>query len=180
MPLGKLKKPALFLLLTLSILLLRYKGYCQTDKTLYQQGLEAAREGKTDFAFMHFNKLLSYFVESEYLEQALFAVGEYYFSINNHKDAADCFNRLIIHYPQSKARPFAIAYLLKTAEEQNNKDQAEILRKELISLQQLFLLFRDFQEIKYLSPLYNNYKALGFIDKLQIYINEKLFIEIPL
>lgn len=167
-----------FSLLVLLLLLLQSKGYSQGDKNLYYQGIKAAREGEIDFAFIHFNKLLSDFPESKYREHALFGTGEYYFSNSLYGDAIRTLNKFINNYPESEARPFAIAYLLKLAQRKNQEDIVEKLKKELISFQQSSLLFRDFKELKYLSPLYKNYRALNFIDKIEIYIDDELFAKI--
>ena len=165
-------------LIALLLLLSQSKGYSQEDKRLYYKGDQAARKGEIDFAFIHFNALLDGFPESEYRQQALFATGEYYFLNGLYSDAIRAFNKFIENDPESEAKPFAIVYLLKLAQRRGEEDTAERLKKELIGSQQLSLLFRDFKEFKYLSPLYKNYKALNFIDKIEIYIDNELFSKI--
>jgi tetratricopeptide (TPR) repeat protein len=168
----------IFLLITLVICLFQNKGYSQEGKNLYHQAVEAAARGEKDFAFMSFHMLLNDFPESEYYHQALFAVGEYYFSISNYNDAVQVFNQLIDDYPDSEAKPFALAYLLKIAQRQNKENLIDKFKKELIGWKQLSLLFRDFKELEYVSPLCKNYKVLNFIDKIVICIENETFVEI--
>lgn len=165
-------------LLIFSFFLFPHVAYSQEDKDLYNQGVQAARQGKVDFAFMYFYRLLNDFPVSRYIDQAIFAVGEYYFSIGNKPDAIQVFNRLINNFPESEARPFAIAYLLNLVEKQGNGVVAEKLKKELIASKQLSLLFKEFEERKYTSPLNKNYRFLHFIDKVEIYIDDQLLAKV--
>jgi len=165
-------------LVLFSILLFPHVAYSQEDKDLYHQGTQAARQGNVDFAFMRFYRLLNNFPDSKYIDQALFAVGEYYFLVGDHHDAIQAFNRLINEFPKSEAKPFAIAYLLNLANRQGNEVMAGALKKELIASQQLSLVFKDFEERKYISPLNQSYRFLHFIDRVEIYIYDQLLSEI--
>jgi len=171
-------KLKVILLLALLIYLCQNIGYSQEGRYLYRQAVEAASKGEKDFAFMSFHMLLNDFPESPYYHQALFAVAEYYFSIRDYDDACGFFNQLVEDYPDSECKPFALAYLIKVAQKQNKQDVVDKFRKELIGWKQLSLLFRDFKELKYVSPLCKNYKALNFIDKIAIYIENEPFLEI--
>ncbi|MGD9014498.1 MAG: outer membrane protein assembly factor BamD [Candidatus Omnitrophota bacterium] len=171
-------KLKVILLLALLIYLCQNISYSQEGRYLYRQAVEAASKGERDFAFMSFHMLLNDFPESPYYHQALFAVGEYYYSIGDYDDACRLFNQLIDDYPNSECKPFALAYLIKLAQKQNKQDRVDRFRKELIGWKQLSLVFRDFKELKYISPLYKNYKALNFIDKIAIFIENEPFLEI--
>ena len=142
------------------------------------QMVQAARSGKTNVAFMYFYRLLNLFPESSYSADSLFGVGEYYFSIKDYGDAGRTFSEFIMNYPQSGAAPFAIAYILKIARERAQEDLIKRMEKELVVLKQVSLVFRDFAEITYVSPLSNSYKALYFIDKVEIYVNDELFAKV--
>lgn len=170
------KNQGVFALFFLLIFLFPHKGYSQADRNLYNRGIQAAREGRTEAAFLHFNRLLNDFPDSEYMPQALFATGEYYFSIGDYYDARRNFDKLVNNYPE--ARLYAIAYLIKMAEEEGRKNEAGKLKEGLIGWQQVSLLFRDFKEHSYTSPLNRNYQALNFIDKIEIYIDGGLFAKI--
>ena len=153
-------------------------AYPQGSLSLYYKGVHAARFGDKDFAFMYFKNLLREFPESELAESALFAVGEYCFSILNHHDAVKYFSSFINSYPESKAKLFALAYLREIAKLENNPELAEKISKEIVTSKQLRLLFSEFKEYTYWSAFYEQYKAVFFIDKVEIYIDEELFTEI--
>lgn len=173
-----IRKSRVLCFVFLLIFLFPHKGYPQADRNLYNRGIQAAREGKADSAFLHFNRLLNNFPGSEYTRQALFGTGEYYFSIGDYYDAKRTFDKLVDNYPESEARLYAIAYLIKIAEKEGKENETGKLKERLIGSQQVSLLFRDFKELSYISPLSRNYKALNFIDKIEIYIDGELFAKI--
>ena len=82
-------------------------------------------------------------------------------------------------YPESKSSPFVLAYLIKIAQKNGDEETVKKLEKELIASQQVSLLFRDFKELQYVSAMSKKYKALYFIDKIEIYIDNELFAQIP-
>ncbi|MFH1678410.1 MAG: tetratricopeptide repeat protein [Candidatus Omnitrophota bacterium] len=166
-------------LLCFLIIFSQHKGYSQDDKSLYNKGVAIAKRGDTDVSFMYFNRLINDFPESKYLKEALFAAGEYRFSIGDYSNSGRMLSQLINNYPQAENKPFAMAYLIKINSAGGKKNEVEKLTKELAGVLQLSLVFRDFKELKYASPLSKNYKALYFINKVQIYIDDKLFAEIP-
>ena len=127
---------------------------------------------------MHFRKIICAFPESKYRENCLFAMGEYYFSISDYRDAASSFNKFINDYPKAKAKPFALAYLFKIAKREKNEKLQKELKHAIVSMQQLSLLFRDAKEHKYTSPLSKTYKVTYCIDKVEFHINGKLLTQI--
>lgn len=147
-------------------------------RSLYYKGLHAARIGNKDVAFMDFKAFLKGFPESKMAKNALFSTGEYYFSISDYRDAAESFVRFIKLYPEAKAKLFALVYLHEIAKSQGNQELVEKISKEIITFKQLRLLFSEFEEYVYWSVFSNQYKAVFFIDKVEIYINEELFKEL--
>ena len=168
----------IFLIIALFIFLLPCKGYTQKSGDLYSEGVNAARSGDLDFAFMHFRGLLTAVGESIFSEGALFAVGEYYFLVADYYDAYQTFDRFVKDYPDSPARIFALAYLLEITRKQERKDIIKNLEKAIVTFQQLSLVFSDFKTHTYLSPLSKNYRVIYFIDRVEFYIDEKLFTKI--
>jgi len=153
-------------------------AYPVEGRSLYYEGLHAARFGDKDIAFMDFKEFLKDFPDSKLAKNALFSIGEYYFSIFDYRDAAKSFGRFIELYPESKAKLFALVYLHEIAKKGGNQELVEKISKEIITSKQLRLLFSDFKEYIYWSAFSNQYKAVFFIDKVEIYINEKLFTEL--
>lgn len=144
----------------------------------YSQAIKYAKAGQGDFAFMHYNKLLRNYPASKYRGQALFATGEYYFQLSGFKQAAAAFQALVDEYPDSDERLYALAYLLSIANKDNNKSLAQGLEKQIIDLQQVSFVFRETKEIVYRSPMHQNYKAIIYIDKIEFYVEGKLFAKV--
>jgi len=153
-------------------------GYAKEAKQIYATAVKAAQSGDLDSAFMTFLSLLKNYPESQYREDALFAIGEYYFQIGDFKDAAGTFIKFINEYPDSKAKPFVLVYLLKIAERDKLESLVKSLEKEIVTSRQLVLLFRDFKEYKYTSPLFKKHKVIHYIDKVEFYVEGQIFAKI--
>jgi len=153
-------------------------SYAQEDKVLYHSGVNAALNGETDFAFVEFHSLVNGYRRSPYYKEALFGVGEYYYSIKDYANAAGSFSKFIEHYSEAASLPFAIAYLIKINKLAGTPQIIYDLKRKLIEFMQLSLLFSEFKEYTCTSALNRQYKARYFIDKIEIYIDGKLFEEI--
>jgi len=171
----EIKTAVLLTILCLGFSTLSSYCYAQSDKGLFEKSMRASQEGNLDIAFSYLHMLLNEFPDSPFYPDALFASAEYYFNLKDYTNARGFLNELIDNFPNSKATPFALTYLIKIAETQDNPEQKEKTKKALIGLEQLSLLFRDYKELFYRSAFSKNYKALYFIDKIEIYINDKLF-----
>ncbi len=168
----------IFLVLILPFFVYTKVAYPLAGRGLYYKRFHAARFGDKDFAFMNFKMFLGDFPKSKLAKEALFAVGEYYFSISDYRDAAKSFIGFIDLYPESKAKLFALAYLREIAKHEKNEELIEKISKEIITSKQLRLLFSEFKEYVYWSAFSNKYKAVFFIDKVEIYIDGDLFTEL--
>jgi len=153
-------------------------GFAPGSFPVYSQAVKFAKAGKNDFAFMYYNKLLKSYPMSKYRDQALFATGEYYFRISGLKQAAAAFQTFIDENPNSNERLYALAYLLSIANKDNNESVMRGLEKQIIDLQQVSFVFRESKEIAYRSPLYQNYKAIIHIDKIEFYLEGELFAKV--
>lgn len=178
-----MKTKRLLLMLILAPLLLvpfADNVYSEEGANLYREGYSAARRREMDLAFMSFNALVRDYPESKFFADALFSLGEYYFSVSDYYDANRFFDVFISKYPNSKARPFACAYLIEIAKMRGEKEYIKKLQKEIITFKQIGLLFSDFKKHAYLSGFSKKYKALYFIDRVEIYIDNELFTKILL
>ncbi|KPK98510.1 MAG: hypothetical protein AMJ95_03865 [Omnitrophica WOR_2 bacterium SM23_72] len=171
----KLKFVALVLFLILSC---PYVALADESQRLYVSAVKAAKKNDLAVAFMSFRSLLENYPHSPHTQEALFANAEYYFLIGAFTDARPAFIRFLTEYPESKARPFALLYLSKIAEAQGEPALAETLGQEIITSQQLVLLFRDYKQFQYLSPLQKKHKAIHFIDRIEFYIDDEFFAQI--
>jgi outer membrane protein assembly factor BamD (BamD/ComL family) len=172
------KTPKVFFLMLLFIILFSQCAYGGEDQILFSQGIDFVRSQKFDFALMDFRRLSRSYPKSRFSKKALFATGEYYFLIGDYYDAVIAFQKFITTYPQSKIKQFALAYLLKIAEKDGKRHLAQSLKAEIISSQQLSLLFKDSKEYSCLSAMRKKYRAKYFIDKAEFYVDEELFIKI--
>lgn len=149
------------------------------DGGIYAMARKMARQGQADFAFMQYQRILRDYPESKYAEPAWFAQGEYNFMIGNYPKAKETFQSFLEKYPLSKGRLFALAYLLRIAQAQNDETKAKEAETEVIKYKQVSLVFRDRQEFRYKSPLKNySFKAAIHIDKIEIYAGGELFAKI--
>lgn len=155
-------------------------AFAQDDLKLYKQGIKSSANSRFDAAFLHFNLLSQRFPESGLKPDALFAVGEYYFSQNNLTQAKNFFNRINEQFPDSKGRIFALAYLFVIADKEQDILLAQEIRKTIIKLQAIRLIFSDYKEYGYFSGMSNDYRAFYYIDKIEIHLAGKLFTTIKL
>jgi outer membrane protein assembly factor BamD (BamD/ComL family) len=169
-----MRKIGLLFIICITMIMYAAVGFAQGDADLYNSAKEAVKNGDRDFAFMQFHSLLRLSTTSSYYDEALFATGEYYFSLANYYDAQITFSKFVELYPQSEALPFAVIYLLKM-EQAGQQENKYDLRKKVITFRQLSLLFSEYKEYPYKSPFGLNYKAIYFIDRVEMYINEELF-----
>lgn len=155
-------------------------GYCGEEKDFYYRGVRAARAGRIDQAFSYFDIVLrSLYKANRYTEKALFATGEYYFLIGANREAKIAFRQVANDYPESITALLSLGYLFKMAQLEGKQESLESIKKEIIGFKQVSLLFRDSEVFKYLSAMNKKYKAVYYIDKVEIYIDGELFQEIP-
>lgn len=148
------------------------------DRLLYYKGVAAAKAKDIHLAFMNFRMFLDSSPKSKLAENALFSIGEYYFLTSNYSDAAGAFQRFIKNFPESRAKIFALAYLLEIAKKKTNQEDISALQNEIAASKQLIFLFSESKQYKYKSAFSKNYKALYFIDRIEFYIDEALFTKI--
>jgi len=153
-------------------------GIVSGSSQIYSKAVKFAKSGQSDFAFMYYSKLLRNYPMSRYRDQALFATGEYYFRISDIKQATAAFQAFVDEYPDSDERLYALAYLLSIANKDNDELFSQGLEKQIIALQQVSFIFRESKEIVYRSPLYQNYKAIIHIDKIEFYVEGELFAKV--
>lgn len=139
---------------------------------------ESEDSSELDFAFMRFRSYLEGDNGSRHREEALFAVGEYYFWKAAYHDASATFLKLLDEYPDSKSRLFVLMYLLKIAEKTQQETAMKEIRNEIISFKQLILLFKDFKKYEFESPLGKRHKAIYYIDKVEFFVDGELFAKI--
>lgn len=148
------------------------------DTRLHDMAVQAAEKGDLDFAFMRYRTIVLEYPKSVYRPRALFAQGEYFFDQHNYEESSRAFQEFIRDYPESDANLFALVYLLKIAESRQENDSAQDLIKDIVNLKQISLIFRDYKEYEFLSPLNRKCKAIFHIDTIEFYSEDRLFAKI--
>ena len=164
-----------WIILTGWLLLVSTTGYAGEEDALYAKAIQAARSGRIDFAFIYYNQLDREYPRSRYREQVLLAKGEYFYELPAYIQAEEAFEKLFQEYPQSPGKLFILVYLYKIAEAQSNADSIENFKKEILTFRQVGLVFKETKEYKYPSPLYRNFRAVFYIDKVEFYRGGELF-----
>ena len=173
-----IKGKAAFFIILLCILFGPATAYSRDAGKNYTDGVKYAKAGNNEMAFISFHSVITYSDNSKYAEDSLFATGEYYFMAKAYDEALQTFERVKEKYPDSKTAPLALAYLLKIAEIQGRQYLADRLKEKIISMKQHSFLFSESKEYKYTSAFLKNYKVVHYIDKIEFYIDEKIFAQV--
>ncbi len=145
----------------------------------WNEAVSSAKQAEYDFAFMDFNTILELYPHSRYGPAAEFAIGEYYFLENNLPMASDEFLDFYAKYPQHEEALIALAYLYKIAQTRHLPEEMKKYRKKAASFRQLTFIFNNNKYFKYRSGFQHRYKLVYYIDKVELYDNNKLFTEVP-
>ena len=149
-----------------------------TARLLHRAAKRAAKAGQVDFAFMHYKTILVTAPESPYKDDALFAMGEYYFALSNYDEAEVYFKRYLLTEGTANGKLFAKAYLLKILEMKNSIDDAENLEEDILGSRNHTFIFRSHKDYKFVSPLGKMHKAIFAIDQVAFYTEGELIAEI--
>jgi outer membrane protein assembly factor BamD (BamD/ComL family) len=170
----------IYLFLVFFILALPFGGsaLAQEEGGLYSSAIQEARAGNLEFSFIQLHTLVRTYPQSKYLENSLFAIGEYHFQENNLADAANAFSQLLEKFPDSKSTVFAMAYLLKIAQRREAAELVASLEKAIATFHKLSLVFRNSKAFTYRSAFLNKYKADYYIDKVEFYKDGELFAQV--
>ncbi len=148
------------------------------DAPLYSLGKNFAKRQEKEFAYMQFRDIVLHFPGSRFREGALFATGEYFYSITDYTEATKTFKQFSKEYPTSKNKIFALGYLYKIAEIENDEILTAKLRTELITLQQVSFVFRNSKQHIYRSPFHKSYRAVIRINRIAIDSEGEILAEI--
>lgn len=152
-----------------------------TASSKYQEAVRLVKNKEYDFAFLAFRSVVREYPQSKYAQEALFALGEYYYFIKSYGEADRTFNEYISKYSDSREAIFARVYLWKIIEHsdkvpQRKKEALDKLTAYFFS-KPLFLLFSEYKELSYLSPLENKLVIRHYVDKIEVYRNGQIFAQ---
>lgn len=140
----------------------------------YMDAQDYLKNGDTDAAFMSYLLLSGAKRNTVYHQEAFFAVGEYYFYLDDYQDAFKTFQDFLETYPESKLRPFALFHLLKISRYWNQEKAVKSIEEEIINLKRIVLVFQENQELKLKSPLGKNYTATYYIDRVEFFVDGQI------
>ncbi len=154
----------------LILLILNSQASAGESDQLYSKATKAAKSGQLDFAFMHYRSLFQKDPQGKYKEQALFALGEYFFLNAHYQEASKYFTTYLGNdFPKGR-KLFALLYLFKIAQIKNNPPLIDELKKKIITFERQSFIFREAKEYQYLSPLNRSHKVIFTIDYIEFYI----------
>ncbi len=152
----------------------------------YREGLQDFREGRQYFAILNLKAIVKDDPKSPYAPQAAFAVGEYYYDNGDYFNSLTTLSGFIHEHPKHKGVIFAklIIYKILTSvkKEEALGEQEDALikeiRKELFS-QPLFLIFYDKKIPRsYKSLFKHDYLVYDYVDKIKVFRDDKIFLEL--
>jgi outer membrane protein assembly factor BamD (BamD/ComL family) len=171
-------KRKIFYLPVIFIILLNLSCATTSIEAQYKDILREARLGNTDFTFMKLTNYLSSYPDSAHAPEVEFALAEYYYQTQNYRDAIDALTRHIKDYSDSKSRVFAYALLYRLLSEYKLEPQLIAKIKQNLFSNSLLLIFSQ-SKTKYYKSIFNNtYKIVDYIDKIEIFKNNELFLKI--
>lgn len=144
----------------------------------YWEAKRSAKRGQKDFAFMHYRSILREYPSSKYKDQALFANGEYYYINFDYRQSKKYFEQFLEVSGDQNGKLFALAYLLKIAEYNNDTEALKALKEQMVGTKRQGFLFEDYKEYDYDSPLLRSHKAVYGIETIEFKIEGESFAKI--
>ncbi len=152
----------------------------------YRAGVSAFEDGQTDFAIIHLRRVINEAPESPYAPQSMFALGEYYYDNTDYFNSIKRLSSFIRQHPKDKGVVFAKVLIYKMittfkAESALNEQEEALMkeiRKELFS-QPLFFVFYDKKSPRsYKSLFHHAYLVYDYVDRIKVFRDDKLFLEL--
>ncbi|WP_457754892.1 tol-pal system protein YbgF [Thermovibrio ammonificans] len=101
-------------------------------KDLYRQAFDAMEAGNFDKAQQLFEQLVQQYPDSDLADNALYWIGEIYYSHNDYQTAANYFQQVIDKYPNGNKVPAAMLKLALCYRGMGNTQKAKEILKEVI------------------------------------------------
>lgn len=143
------------------------------DAELYHQVQSSVQRGNLDFAFMQMRNILRDYPSSRYRGKAIFGMGEYHFLIPQYPQAEAMFNQYLDNFSDSEGTLFALCLLHQIAAFKKDAAKAAELKDRIIKYKQVSLIFREYQEYKFVSPLNRTYRAVFHIDRIDFFVGDE-------
>ena len=145
----------------------------------WKEAVRSAQQGEADFALMAFQTIIQIYPDSRYVLPAKFAEGEYYFLQNNLPLATQAFESFCAQYPKREEALIALAYLFKIAQIQKDPNAIKDYHNRVASFHQFAFVFNENKSFTFLSGFGHKHKLVFYIDKVELYVDDKLFTKVP-
>ncbi|OGX19191.1 MAG: hypothetical protein A3K83_07075 [Omnitrophica WOR_2 bacterium RBG_13_44_8b] len=148
------------------------------DNLSYREALREATSGNRYFAVIKLEKYLQEFPESSHSQEVRFAVCEYLVDDKNYSGAIRKLKGYIQDYSNDKSTVFAKALLyLAISRYKTEPELIEKIRQDFFS-KSLLLVFSDSKSNSYTSILNNTYKIVDYLDRVEFFKNDFLFLTV--
>lgn len=137
-----------------------------------------ARRESADFTFMKLRNYLQEYPGSLHSREIRFAISEYYLRVKNHQEAIHSLTGYLNDYQGGEDTIFAQALLYKAMQEYKEEPLLMEKIKENFFAKSLFLTFSASKVKRYKSIFNNTYKVVDYIDSIEIFKNNDLFLKI--
>lgn len=148
------------------------------ERLNYRDCLREAESGNKYFAIMKLRAYIKEFPESSHNQRARFALSEFYTEINNYQDALSGLKSYIEDYPNDKSTVFAKALLYRLISERGTDPGLLESVKQNFFSKSVFLVFSSSKTKSFRSAAGNKYKVIDYIDRIEFYRNNELFLEV--
>ena len=173
-PLGRISRRLIFV-----VLLFLNLSCAATDRQRqYYNILKDTRRDSVHFTFMKLRNYLQEYPGSVHSREIRFAIGEYYLQVKNHQEAIRSLTAYLNDYREGEETIFAQALLYKAMLEYKEEPLLMEKIKENFFSESLFLTFSESKVKRHRSILNNTYKVVDYIDKIEIFKNNDLFLKI--
>ena len=150
--------------------------FCGTELLLANPPDRAA-EDKDLQKFFRLRRKLQEDIKDTQRNKVNFAIGEYYFKVNDFTDAQQTFEDYLSHSPVGITTFLAKVYLYKIAKINGNQGRMNTIKKEMFQ-NRFILLFDQYKILKDASLFDNKYEVHYFVDRIKIFLNGDVFEEI--
>jgi outer membrane protein assembly factor BamD (BamD/ComL family) len=152
----------------------------------YRAGVRAFEDGQTYFAIVHLRRVIESDPDSPYAPQSMFALGEYYYDNVDYFNSIKMLSMYVKRHPEDKGVVFAKLLIYKMittfkAESALNEQEEALMkeiRKELFA-EPLFLMFYDKKSPRSYKSLFRHaYLVYDYVDRIKVFRDDKLFLEL--
>ncbi|MDD5552777.1 MAG: hypothetical protein PHE18_02775 [Candidatus Omnitrophica bacterium] len=148
------------------------------QEAAYYDALQDVKEGHHDYAYIKLREYVRERPRPDREKKARFSMAEYLLEIKNYRDAIKQLAGYLEDYPDDPSRVFAQALLYKALTD--FKQDPELIERIKLNFfsRSLFLIFSESKSIEYESIFKNVYRITEYVDRIEIFKNNELFLDI--